>query len=1635
MTSGATSALLARIGRDGDGDGDGTTARFAARGLVRELARGGHASTSASAVLRELCSGNVHAQAQDELARGIVDVVRERSVSASECVAELTSGTASARTSANVRALTRAIVDVCCSDFVDDELIRQCANGNGHPMTRALKAHRDSGAGLLEALSNKLTSGTMRDFDVMRTFIAKALLEYPAPVPRSSFPGLLHAKLMGVASGCGENSNAVLQLCAKLLRVYRTPTSESRAWVASIAADVIDTIECRIYDRDDESGRDLVPLVAEGLSRQIRSAAHDGDSSLSFIGALKRLSELGDISVCAELIPCLSQMQSADDAVSLLALVAPHFPTGGAARSLSSMHASSTLTLLKDSGARLALSLGTPRCKMESGTSECRDERLKNGFKTQERFVSEVLSMSWDANSTNKALHSCLARDSSNSLALEFACLAHPRCSTREDAAKALGRKLGSKLKLANGSSNITAILIRLKAECERLPDSQNARSILSILYALASGASDFMAVPAILRAVSPLLSVKEGEKSSDPKLHALALRLLAEMWIHNRELGPRLRGALEEASISQEQVVVVGSAAAVRAAAKSHPFRAAELVIPIQNSLKSNFPMAQALALETIDTMCSQDALDFYPALKVVVKHIPDVPDHPLVAAKWLRFVQNGGQDSALFPEAAGMLVEKIWEALNSRKEASVRLEAWNALSRYDPEFLAELQSPTVSTIASAALSENCGDSFNSAVQALRTVAKYEANLLSRTALLTRESQQTSHPPPSDPLIYKVTQTVPRKLLDSQPCAGAHILLFRPLKNKSEFERTMDVKKEKRSRAEAYRNEFKRAVKRMSWGSWWHGSIAAQTWARFARRWFDAEMSTRNVDNGLEELRAEVRASIGTTAIEALQEVSTPDELQNVALFLAAPALVGEGSDSFDLLLSIVEQKESVIGAEKGLYTALGAIAGTLPNSSDSLRPNRVADVIIARMCDSRADSASTMGVAAEALGIICHGLCANGFDVSSSWRADFVRRICGFLCEALSVLGASNSLCESRQFQFYAYNILPPNGDVSDAVIGCTNALCRSLCALDVLDDDNSRRYTFQVIQVLTDACSLGSFSESVALPIAIKSILTHNHTIESETVAMKSLMVVKESGMPMMCSVAGAVLGVMLDHGCAVPMNISLDIIAKISTVVRNDSATCSDRSMAILSLSGVLGVTWDAADSGVMGCAPNGNEGAEFTVPLFWGGEKAKTEAKNVLKTLESFAHAPDTMIPRVLRDVSAWTLARISDKVAQTAVMVGSTANDSKSMVSKDTAIGCMMHSVLEVSNNRPSGAEIRAVAMALDVFQDLPRLPSAGWSNALQRWWRVALSNSDEFGLEKELLQKACIKMCYSHPDSLIGRRTLESLAGLSETEFLHLSSETQHLVLQSIPFACALGTDSKQDIIRQFVRMALRTDTPKDCVLSLWKGLKMISEGAVASAAVEALTPLLNLDEMDMLSHVSTCVKDFHSAALRNEVLKLLPLDIKPVVCAYLFQNGQVTSETLTSLSTWPKSTRVLTLKATAGILQTSSSALRAQMLHETIGLTHDDTIPCMAVLAAAWGPTASLLVLASVEQCVLALPFTLPHLLRSELTGMIDAIASGLLKNLKGKYSSIVADTLIELRQDVTAASFGQMVDAFDY
>lgn len=1627
----APSPLLAHVARaDGDGDDDdGATARVAARGLARELAE---ATTTGredvARAVRTLCEATTHARAQDELARGIVAIARSGNASASALATELASGAASARTRANVRALTRALVELCCA-FGDGELAGECARGSGHPLVRALKAHSDAGAGLLEATASKLARGSISDFNALRQFVFRALLEHPAPAPRSSFAMLLHARLMGIASGRGENARAVLGVCVEALGAYRAPTSESRSWIACAAAEIIDAIECRLFDVEDASAREVVPLLAEGLVRQTRAAARSGDSVVPFVGALTRLSELGDVSVCGELLPCLSLVHSAEETSALLALLAPYFPTSGPARALGAMHASAAFMLPGESGARLALSLATLR--NDDSARNVENSRLM-GYATRDGFVSAALAANWDDGDATETLAACIRNDVDvRSPSLELACLSHPVPSIRECAAETLGRKLGGKR--PQGLSNITATLLHLRAACEKSSSARHAKSTLASLNALAAGASNFMAAPAVLRAISPLMSTNPGEKSPEARLHALALRLLAEMWIHNRELGPRLRGALEEASHSHEREVTVGCAAAVAAAAKAHPFRAAELVIPMQGCLKSDWPEAQALALEAIDSMCAHDALDFLPAFKVVTRHIPSLPQHPLVARKWIRLIRHGGRDGASFPEATATLIDTVWNAIKTSKDARVRHEAWNSLSEYDPEFIIENDSPTPAEIAASALSESFGEeSFVGATRMLRTMTKHEASLLSRTALVARESQQVSHPPPSDPLIYRVTQTLPKKLLDSQPCSCARLLLFRPHKGKSEATRSVDENSQRRSRAEAYRTEFKRAIRQVFWSGSWHVNLVTRAWTRFARRWFDAEVSARTAENGLDELYAEVRASINATAMEALQDVSMPDELQNIALLLATPVLVGNGglgAALVDLLLSLLEEKSSIVGAERGLYVALGLAAGTLEDRGDAQRPNKVAEIMMKQISDCRIDGALTMGVTAEALGLMCRELSSNVLPggSSSSWRLDLVRRIYSFLGATLVALG--EPFIDVLKVQPANDIISPPKGDLSDAVCGVYTGLSRAACALDVFEDDKAMTNTLAIINWLIGATSCGRFPGSIALPVAVKSLLNHRHNTESEVLALKALRTTHDSEQPAIRAVAGIILGVTLDHGCAIPIQTVQEIIARVTSTVRDDMATSFDRSIGVLSLSGVLGSAWDGHDVSVAGTF---DEGAVFSAPLLWGGDKSKIEAKRVLKTLESIAYAPGDIVSKALRDLTIWTLAGVSDRAAQIAVTIGPRSTDSKSSVPKDTIIGFIMHALLDNVVSCPSREQLNGATLALDVLRELARLPNAGWSNALHRWWRVATSSGDVDKVEKNALQCACLRMCRAHPEASIGRDVLELLVALSDADFFNLAPETQRLAMLSAPYACALRSETGASAIKRFTQMAFSPHASDGCVESLWNGLIDVSESETATAAVCELVSRLSLTDTRTLDAVSTCVSQFTSSVLREQVVKKLALDVKPIVCARLYNAGQVASETLTSLATWPKATRTVTLRATVGHLTTSSNSLRAQMIHEAANLTDVDAIPCIAILAAAWGPTSALLSMTSIEQCILALPYTLSHLLRGELSGMMETLVSCLLRNLNGKYSKVATDTLLELRDDVTLALWSQIVDS---
>ena len=191
--------------------------------------------------------------------------------------AEALSSLSAAVSQAVASALTRGIVELCCAGT---QFHGSSCSASSHPMVRALRAHRDAGAALLDATASKLSAGGPREFDAMKRFIMRSLLEHPAPPPRSAFPSLLHARLMAVVSGNGKNANSVLKLCVQAFGAYRSPTSEAQVWIATVAGDIVDAIECRLYEFDEQDVLALVP--SEHLSANEIVAARLADQAAVF---------------------------------------------------------------------------------------------------------------------------------------------------------------------------------------------------------------------------------------------------------------------------------------------------------------------------------------------------------------------------------------------------------------------------------------------------------------------------------------------------------------------------------------------------------------------------------------------------------------------------------------------------------------------------------------------------------------------------------------------------------------------------------------------------------------------------------------------------------------------------------------------------------------------------------------------------------------------------------------------------------------------------------------------------------------------------------------------------------------------------------------------------------------------------------------------------------------------------------------------------------------------------------------------------------------------------------------------------------------------------------------------------------
>ena len=270
----------------------------------------------------------------------------------------------------------------------------------------------------------------------------------------------------------------------------------------------------------------------------------------------------------------------------------------------------------------------------------------------------------------------------------------HPNPRVRERAAAALGERMAAVPDRAPSSLPPTLLAIKAlsrgnenKNETAAVQRKASARAALAALRAATAGAAHPLGAPVALRALSPLvqpipddsLTNSKGDdsdsalklgftadaKAPDPKAHALALTLLADLWRHHAGSFPRLRAALEHAATSRDPAVVIGAAAATMRCAQSDPHGACDLVGPLRSFLDPKAPpVARALALESVRLMCDADALDFYAAFRVVVARLGDgAPADVIVRTEWARLLGAGWLDADARPDAAAAVAGAAWE------------------------------------------------------------------------------------------------------------------------------------------------------------------------------------------------------------------------------------------------------------------------------------------------------------------------------------------------------------------------------------------------------------------------------------------------------------------------------------------------------------------------------------------------------------------------------------------------------------------------------------------------------------------------------------------------------------------------------------------------------------------------------------------------------------------------------------------------------------------------------------------------------------------------------------------------------------------------------------------------------------
>jgi len=115
---------------------------------------------------------------------------------------------------------------------------------------------------------------------------------------------------------------------------------------------------------------------------------------------------------------------------------------------------------------------------------------------------------------------------------------------------------------------------------------------------------------------------------------------------------------------------------------------RALELVWSLQDALADTNPAVAAMALDGIAALCTDDALDFYAAWKVVTAAMPQPPSAPLLAAKWVALLAAGAFDAEAHPDQLEAVMDLLWAATGHAHALVSRTDCFfrGVLARHSP-------------------------------------------------------------------------------------------------------------------------------------------------------------------------------------------------------------------------------------------------------------------------------------------------------------------------------------------------------------------------------------------------------------------------------------------------------------------------------------------------------------------------------------------------------------------------------------------------------------------------------------------------------------------------------------------------------------------------------------------------------------------------------------------------------------------------------------------------------------------------------------------------------------------------------------------------------------------------------------